>query len=54
MTYIVLYAHMQIFKTFHNLLLEIYGATVEVWEWTSNFISQLSGHVITYPCGDES
>ena len=26
------------------------GATVEVWEWISNFIPHFTGHVITYPC----
>ena len=25
------------------------GATVEVWEWVSNFISRFTRHVITYP-----
>ena len=25
------------------------GATVEVWEWRSNFIPYFTGHVITYP-----
>ena len=25
------------------------GATVEVWQWISNFISHFTGHVITYP-----
>ena len=25
------------------------GATVEVWEWISNFISHFIGHVIVYP-----
>ena len=24
--------------------------TVEVWEWISNFASNFTGHVITYPC----
>ena len=28
------------------------GATVEVWEWISNFIPHLTGLVITYPCLD--
>ena len=28
----------------------IHGATVEVWEWISNFITHFTGHVITYPC----
>ena len=28
------------------------GATVSVWEWISNFIQHLTGHVITYPCWD--
>ena len=26
------------------------GATVEVWKWISNFIPNLTGPVITYPC----
>ena len=26
------------------------GATVEVWEWISNFISHFTRHVITYLC----
>ena len=26
------------------------GATVEVWEWISNFTPHFTGHVITYPC----
>ena len=28
------------------------GATVEVWEWISNFILYFTGHVIAYPCCD--
>ena len=30
------------------------GATVEVWKWISNFTPHFTGHVITYPCGDQS
>ena len=30
------------------------GATVEVWEWISNFISHFIMDVITYPCWDYS
>ena len=30
------------------------GATVEVWEWISNFIPHCTGHVLTYPCLDYS
>ena len=26
------------------------GGTVEVWEWINDFITYLTGHVITYPC----
>ena len=26
------------------------GATVEVWEWLSNFIPHFTWHVVTYPC----
>ena len=33
-----------------HLLPEFNGATVEVWEWISNFILHFNGHVITYPC----
>ena len=25
------------------------GAAIEVWEWISNFIQHITGHVITYP-----
>ena len=25
------------------------GEAIEVWKWTSNFILQFTGHVITYP-----
>ena len=28
------------------------GATVEVYEWISNFIPQFMMYVITYPCWD--
>ena len=28
------------------------GATVEVWEWISNFIPHFTTHVITNPCWD--
>ena len=28
------------------------GATVEVWEWISNFIPHFTGHVIIHPCQD--
>ena len=30
------------------------SGTVEVWERTSNFIQHFTGHVITYPCYDQS
>ena len=30
------------------------GATVEVWEWITNFISRIIMDVITYPCSDLS
>ena len=30
----------------------IKSATIEVWEWTNNFIKHFTGHVITYPCKD--
>ena len=28
------------------------GATIEVWEWISNFITHFIGHMITYLCWD--
>ena len=28
------------------------GATVEVWEWISNFIPLFTVQIITYPCWD--
>ena len=28
------------------------SCTVEVWKWISNFISQFTGHMSTYPCWD--
>ena len=30
------------------------GCTVDVWEWISNFILHIIGHVMTYPCWDLS
>ena len=30
------------------------GATVDVWEWKSNFTPPFTEHVITYPCWDWS
>ena len=30
------------------------SATVEVWEWISNSILHITGHVITYPLWDQS
>ena len=30
------------------------GATVEVWEWISNFIQHFTGHVITHPWWDSN
>ena len=30
------------------------GATVEVYEWISNFLPYFTGHAITYPCWDKS
>ena len=30
------------------------GATVEVWEWISNFIPHYTVYVITYPYWDQS
>ena len=28
----------------------LHSCTVEVWEWTCNFISHFTGYVSTYPC----
>ena len=30
------------------------GYTVQLWEWTSNFIPHLIGHVLTYTCWNQS
>ena len=30
--------------------LNLNGATLEVWEWISNFIPRLIIYVISYPC----
>ena len=33
---------------------QLYGITVEVKEWISNFIQHMTRHVITYPCWERS
>ena len=33
-----------------KLLIHCHTATVEDWEWISNFNRHFTGHVITYPC----
>ena len=35
-----------------NPFLNFNGATVEVYEWISNFIKHFAGKKITYPCWD--
>ena len=30
------------------------GATIEIWEWISNFIPHITEHVITYSYWDQS
>ena len=34
--------------------LSLPNAAVEVWEWISDLITHFTGHVITYPCTDQS
>ena len=32
----------------------VHGINVDIWQWISNFIPRFIGHVITYPCWDQS
>ena len=48
------YIHYKVWDEITNPFLNFNGATVEVFEWISNFIPHLTGRVITYPCYDES
>ena len=46
--------HYKMWDEINYPFLNFNGATVEVWEWISNFIPHITGHVITYPCWDLS
>ena len=51
-TWISNYTHYNVWDEITYPFLNFNGATVEVWEWISNFIPHFTGHVITYPCWD--
>ena len=44
------YIHYKMWDEITNPFTHFNGATVEVWEWISNFIPHYTGRVITYPC----
>ena len=46
--------HYKMWDEINYPFLNFNGATVEVWEWISNFIPHITGHLITYPCWDLS
>ena len=46
------YIHYKMWDAITYPLLNFNGATVEVYEWISNFISHVTRYVITYPCWD--
>ena len=48
------YTHYNVWDEITYLFLNFNGATVEVYEWISNFIPHFTEHVITYPCWDQS
>ena len=45
-----MYIHYVVWDEITYSLPNFNGATIEVWEWISNFIPHFTGHVITYPC----
>ena len=47
------YIQLKIWDEITYPFLNFNGATVEVWEWISNFIPLITGRVITYPCWDQ-
>ena len=46
------YIHYKVWDKTTDHLPNFNGATVDVWECISSFISDFSGHVIAYPCWD--
>ena len=46
------YIHCKVWDEITYLFLNFNGATVEVYEWISNFIPHFIKYVITYPCWD--
>ena len=48
------YTHYKVWDEINYQSSNFNGATVEVWEWISNFISQFTKRMITYACWDES
>ena len=46
------YTHYNVWDEITYPFLNFNGATVEVYEWISNFIPHFTMHVITYPCWD--
>ena len=46
------YIHYKVWDEIIYPFLNFNGATVDVWEWISNFIPHFTGYVITYPCWD--
>ena len=43
------YIHYKVWDEITYPFPNLIGATVEVWEWISNFTPHFTGHVITYP-----
>ena len=48
------YIHYNVWDEIIYPFLNFNGATVEVYEWISNFIPHITGHVLTYSCRDSS
>ena len=48
------YIHFKVWGEINYPFPNFNGATVEVWEWISNFIPHFTWHVITHPCWDQS
>ena len=44
------YIHYKMYDEITSPFPNFNSATVEVWEWKSNFITHLTGHMVTYSC----
>ena len=44
--------HLKVWDENIYALPNLYGCTVEVWEWMNNWIRHFTGFVITYPFWD--